>query len=239
MGGGGVCTLVGKDNGSVDVYESIRGELQQVLFARRTAIRFLDYNDEAGIIVCADQSGRLVCYRLMMHRRAQWGVETVFEVHMAASIIQVLPNAGLTRLLACTRDECLLYSVGPSQNRGTAIATFPWSDHRPRSPWVQHPTEPELLLLISNGRAHTFLWDSLQLMGCSGEVASMEQTLAERITGCVYRPSCRRLGLFTPRRFQAAGYSPPSAKTCDQVYNIAPRYTCGLSTGSARPAPAL
>ncbi|KAK4182677.1 NACHT and WD domain-protein [Podospora australis] len=187
---GGEYVLVGKDDGTVSVYDSARGDLRQVLFDHGVTISFLEYDGKTGIIVCADQASRVVCYRLVTRPGlAPWEVDSVFEVQIRSAITQLLTSTvpGLSRLLVCTAGECFLYDVGSgSSPLSAAVANITWSTDRHRFSWAQHPTLPDQLLLVLNGRVHIFLWESLRLVS-HGEVDAVptEQMLLGEDVGVV------------------------------------------------------
>lgn len=127
-----------KTTGTVGVYESVRGTLRQVLFDHAVTISFLEFNDKTDVIICSDQSSRIVCYKLVTHLRSPWEIIIIFETRIPGAITQMLPSPGLGRLLVCTANACLLFAVGPgSINPGTTpIANITWSEDRNRFSWA-------------------------------------------------------------------------------------------------------
>ena len=53
--------LYGKDDGTVWLYDTARGKDKEELFKHNIAISFLKFDNQSGVIICADLSSRVVC----------------------------------------------------------------------------------------------------------------------------------------------------------------------------------
>jgi WD40 repeat protein len=159
----GNLVLYGTDDGAVYLYDPIRGEKMEQLFKNDIAITFLSYDAESGIIVCTDQSSRVVCRRLIISRSSALAAEVVFEVQLENAIMQVLVNYGATRLLVSTADESVLFALDSgSQN---SVSKISWQGESDSFCWVATTSSNDKLVLCRGGRAYTYLWDTLTRCG--------------------------------------------------------------------------
>lgn len=151
--------LCGKDDGTVHVYDGIKGDHRQELFSLGAAISFLLFDDASNILVCADQSSRVLCSRLIMHPRDDWRTETMFETSAPGAITQVLGNRGLSRVLVGMQDGCVAYSLEKSSMEPTKEIKREndWTCFS----WSRHPKADDLLVLFVNHRAHLYNWATM------------------------------------------------------------------------------
>lgn len=152
--------FVGKEDGSVYVYEAKTGQLcRRVLsHASGVAVLSLYLEQQSQLLISIDSSSRIMAHRLLPQQSRE--VDTiVFEHREGIAVSQVLSNKECTRFLVCTLNQDTLWSLGESGN--TILNVLLWQDRAP-SRWLSHPVNHELIILITNNTAHLYHWESLQ-----------------------------------------------------------------------------
>ena len=159
--------FVGKENGTVYLYETKSGRQSLKLFSHADGVSVLAlaFDLEANILISTDSSSRVLAYQLN-HQQQSWeSGEVVFDYRAGLAVEQVMSNRGATRLLVSTAGTDSLWSL--SADGGKIIEEVIWPNrctHR----WITHPSQQDQLILISENKAYLYEWETLRKL--SGEI---------------------------------------------------------------------
>ncbi|RFU24994.1 hypothetical protein B7463_g11345, partial [Scytalidium lignicola] len=158
----------GKEDGSVSVYDIKSGLSIKKLFshAQGVTISLLYFEKDSHTLTSVDLSSRVMIHRLTHHHQSIEVVEGLFDHRVETSVDQLVHDAGLNHILVCTETTDMLWSISKDEN--VLVSTISYQDREPYR-WVNHPTNPDHLILITNNKAHIFEWKTLKrLTGPTG-----------------------------------------------------------------------
>jgi WD40 repeat protein len=150
----------GRENGSVAIYTADTGRCIQELLTQghNVAVLSLIWNASKSLLGIADRSARFVVHKVSKTSSGEVLVaEPLLDVEMSSIIEQTMFNPSGTHVLISGSDTDVLWRIEDStqlSSHKAAVDRQSWS-------WVSHPAKETQLLLICNGYAHIFLWDSL------------------------------------------------------------------------------
>ena len=150
----------GRENGSVAVYSTQTGKSVQELFNRRrnVAILSLTWNARRDLLGVADRSTHVAVHVVSKTVSGKVSVtDPIVDIEMGSIIRQVLFSPDGAHVLISTADSDVLWKMEDRME----VARRPAIAGRESWSWTNHPGRPTQLLLICNGRAYMFSWDSL------------------------------------------------------------------------------
>ncbi|OQE39857.1 hypothetical protein PENCOP_c006G08162 [Penicillium coprophilum] len=147
-----------KEDGSVHVYD-MASELQsQQLFVQTPGISINFLHFDQGILTYADSASHVVSRRLMRRPRSRWDVQEPFlDLYIGASIQQLLACNKHSGLLVTTEAEDTLWDLVDSKDKAPLIC----KEVKGKRHWVQSPTCPDNLLLVTPTGTMAYNWASL------------------------------------------------------------------------------
>ena len=153
--------FVGKENGTVYLYETSSGRQSHELFSHADGVSILAlaFDSESNIIISTDSSSRVMAHQLNYQRQRWESGGVVFDYRAGLAVEQVLSNRRTTRLLVSTARSDSLWS--PSADGGKLVEEVKWPKrctHR----WSTHPSQQDQLILISENNAYLYQWEMLQ-----------------------------------------------------------------------------
>ena len=156
----GAFIVCGNDHGSVVLHDLQTGKRKTELYkhARNCSIRFIQWNETAGIVSTVDIGSRLQVVRIIKDTTRGWKKsETILDERLGEHAIrQLLLSPDASKLLVGTSTCTLLHDLDKKQ-RVAKLET-----HTQRRPWISHPIQPDLLLLFERSSIHIFNWADLQ-----------------------------------------------------------------------------
>lgn len=152
----------GKEDGSVYLFDTKSGRQTQKLFshARGVSIISLFFDSESNTLSSIDNASRVKSHRLKHGEEIGEAVDILIDYRAGAAVNQVLTNRGATHILVCTAQSDILWSIS-SNDESTVIETILWEERGP-SRWATHPLNQEWLILVSDGVAHLYEWQTLR-----------------------------------------------------------------------------
>ncbi|OBT63054.1 hypothetical protein VE03_08154 [Pseudogymnoascus sp. 23342-1-I1] len=153
--------FVGKEDGSVHAYDIDSGLHTGEPFhhARGISIYFLCFEAESQMLISVDSSSRTMIHKLIRRGHSLLVTQVLFDYRMHATVKQVVCQPGLQRILICSDESDMLWSISPDDN--TILATANYEDREPRR-WTNHPHNRDQLIVITHLKAHIHDWKTLQ-----------------------------------------------------------------------------
>ncbi|MCJ1401865.1 hypothetical protein MMC11_005082 [Xylographa trunciseda] len=151
----------GKEDGSVYLYETKSAQQISKVFSCAHGITILSLflEEQSQVLSSVDSSSRVMAHKLTRRQKGWEAAEVLFDHRAGVAVHQVLSNSTSTRLLVCTAEKDILWSIGTSGN--TVIRELFWQD-RVAYRWAQHPAQQDQLILIMKNVAHLYDWQTLQ-----------------------------------------------------------------------------
>jgi WD40 repeat protein len=139
------CT--GKDDGTVIISEMDTGKQHRKLYTHSSSVSVIEmaWSRNQKYIGSADDSGRLIAKRLEkpVNGQAKWKVFPLLDFRLGIAVTQLLFSSSEEFLLVSSGSLNRVYSTKTKQK----LFQVPRQDEMPTR-WVQHPTEPHLLIGI-------------------------------------------------------------------------------------------
>lgn len=151
----------GKEDGSVYIYDIESGLPVRQLFshAHGVAIAYLFFEAESHTLSSIDSSSRIMVHSLTRQLQSMEAIDILFDHRADASVGQLVCETGLQRILVCSANSDMLWSV--SRDESALLATIAYEDRGPYR-WANHPANPGHLILITNNELHIFDWRTLR-----------------------------------------------------------------------------
>lgn len=152
--------VCGNDHGSVVLHDLQDGKRKAELYKhpRNCTIRFIQWNESAGIVSTVDIASRLQVVKIVKDTTKGWKKsQTILDERLGEHAIrQLLLSPNAWKLLIAASKPTLLYDLGKKQRVATLEKHTQWR------PWINHPLEPDLLLLFEQSSIRTFNWADLE-----------------------------------------------------------------------------
>lgn len=151
----------GKEDGSIYLYESKSGRQGRKLFSHADGVSvvLLCFDEHSNTLSSADSSSRVMTHKLGLQKEADGAAEVSFDHRTGVTVDQLLSNKGHSRMLISSANTDTIWSITP--NGSTIGNTISWKD-RGVYRWVNHPSNPEQLILVMGNVAHLYGWETLQ-----------------------------------------------------------------------------
>lgn len=170
--------FVGKEDGSVYVYETTTGRRSHQLYCHGEGVSVvsLQYDGANQSITSAGTGSRVLTRRLTKHHHHYWEIgEVLFDHREDSSINQALSYGQMSRILVSTVKEATLWSVhSQGTKRIKTIALEVESQHQ----WLTHPQCAEHLIQVNGPAAYIYDWRSMNLL-TRAEGVSLEADLLQ------------------------------------------------------------
>lgn len=153
--------FVGKEDGSVHAYAIDSGLHTGELFhhARGVSISFLRFEAESQTLISVDSSSRTMIRKLIRRDHYLLATQVLFDYRTHVAVKQVVCQPGLQRILICSAQSNMLWSISPDDN--TILATTNYENREPCR-WTNHPHNRDQLIVITHLRAHIHDWKTLR-----------------------------------------------------------------------------
>ncbi|KAJ2902781.1 NACHT and WD domain-containing protein [Zalerion maritima] len=151
----GKIAICGKSNGEVSLYLLADGKESQVLYAHSqgTAVVSVAIAEALGLIVTADDSGRIIAARWVAKNTLIAITETTMDERLDRSISKLIINPKNDRLLVCSKDLEQLWDL----SSGKSIESVSWNEEVRGT--ISHPTREDLFMTFGVDRARLFSWN--------------------------------------------------------------------------------
>ncbi|KAL8952405.1 MAG: hypothetical protein Q9222_001682 [Ikaeria aurantiellina] len=164
----------GKENGSVVVYDTKNGQQLQELYTHttQTAIIILTWNLEGNILVSADRSSRFQVRKLSRLASGLWiAEEPLINQSIGQALRQALISSdGKMILLSAISSDQIWGLDGKQLATRTVAGRQSWR-------WINLPSSPPKLLLVTDGEVQHFDWQTLK---CDHLPSTLNTTLGDR-----------------------------------------------------------
>ncbi|KAL8821642.1 MAG: hypothetical protein Q9223_000334 [Gallowayella weberi] len=152
--------VCGNDHGCVVVYDLHTGMRKGELYkhARNCSIRSIQWNEKSGVVSTVDTASRLQVVKIVNDTARGWKKSSILlDERLSEEIIrQQLLSPNATKVLVATSKKILLYDLVEKQRVAELEA------HTQCSPWINHPLQPDLVLLFERFAIRTFKWERLE-----------------------------------------------------------------------------
>lgn len=155
--------LCGNEDGTVAIYETVRGKLVKELFKNKTAVMLLYWNSEIEISVCSDNSSRISVHRISQAQtRSSTGTRLFWQPRQFLDLKLDEP----VRHISVTRDAKYLLVSTLSSDRlwtldGERMINLDREQGIPRSPsqkWAIHPRSLRRIFNIDHAEVKLIRW---------------------------------------------------------------------------------
>jgi WD40 repeat protein len=153
----------GKEDGSVTIYTIPDGAKSRKVTAHSTSVSivYIGWSQSTKYLVSADDSGRVIAKRLEPPTTAKnrWAVFAVFDIRMkdAEAVRFCLFHPKDLYLLIITATQAYVMHLNP--RKATEVCRKSISA---RSHWLNHPSDPNLLLRVDARDSEAYHWNSLE-----------------------------------------------------------------------------
>ena len=153
----------GRDDGTLSIHDMKSGKRLRSLpgHATEAAIIALTWSLSGSWIASADDSGHVLIRKIQIPspRNPDLLVWKSFDLRVEDGIIQLLISSDDKYLLVASSSSVKLWDI---QRKMVCLSRMFPSHTRGR--WIEHPTEPDRLVMVSSKEVHTFEWDQLRLI---------------------------------------------------------------------------
>lgn len=200
---GGNFLFCGREDGSIAIYEAKTGEVLHELcnHAKMVSIRFLDWNSQAGILTSTDASSRFTVRKVAQTTTGAWKAQDpILDRRVSQAIVQILTSPSGKQLLVSTKSHDEAWSLeGRRLNSNQIVQRKGWG-------WINHPSNPEYLLLVEDAKVHVYEWSPFRIAsraeGISLDYSNQTEFLLEGVWSA--RPG-RNICLRFPRAPESDG----------------------------------
>lgn len=152
---GGVA-FVGKDDGSIGLYDLKTGIQRQTLYRQKSAIRLLAWSSTHSLLVSVDMSNAVAGWKLTKSPKEGWAPNRElfqFRLDCGGTVMQVLLCETQSKLILSARGSDHLWNLDAIQERELKI-----SDASGVRKWLQHPASPAHLICAQHATFHVHKW---------------------------------------------------------------------------------
>ena len=149
----------GKEDGSVNIHEAVKGKKLRKVYCHATSssVLALAWSCSGKYVVSGDDSGRIIAKRLEVKEPGKWAVFPVFDFRRPETVRQFLFNDSENLLLLSTASTDHVWDLKAKKE----LSCKRWASQQSRR-WISHPLNTNLLIWISPSEVHTYDWKTLQ-----------------------------------------------------------------------------
>lgn len=179
----GLVAFVGKNDGSVSLYDLRTGNISRELYSHKSPVRLVEWSASRFVLLSVDISNSVIAWKLQKSPRQGWTPEAeLFRSRLVCgdSIQQVLLCDSDDRLILSTRGSDHLWSFD-----GSLISTTDKKGNPDTQKWFQHPQNAAFVVCFDGTEVAVCLWATLHT------VRSLSTTLQAEIMrqrGCTMPP---------------------------------------------------
>ena len=153
--------VCGNNRGSIMLHDLQNGKSKVELYkhTRNCTILCLQWNEYAGIVSTSDFAARLQVVKIVKDSTKGWKKSEVILDECCSdkhAVRQQLLSPDASKLLIATSEWTLLYDLGEKQRVAELETHTQWR------PWINHPLQPDLLILFEQSSIRTFYWADLE-----------------------------------------------------------------------------
>jgi len=167
--------LVGRQDGTIDIYEPSTGEIidKLQLHGSFVEIEHIDWNDEKSYLLSVDTTGRYIVTRLSSIGKSN-NVQTscVLDHRGRGSVSQAMFGPKAESILIRTGSCVKVITLGEDLTREETSLPESW--------WMKHPLDSSQLIVIQENNLHVFDWSSLKRLSQPNGVAIVAPELPNR-----------------------------------------------------------
>ena len=154
--GPGGCAFCGKLDGTVALFETQSATQRNVLYRHALNVRItcLAYHEPQSLLMTADESGRVLIYRLSREKDSGDTASIVSDISIEESIQRLLPDPSGNALLVMSRDYASLRTLNGEQK----ASPIPLSDIHGNRVISLHPTEAQNFLVFGSSSLDVYSW---------------------------------------------------------------------------------
>ena len=155
---------IGNEAGVVSVVDALEGDHVTTQLWRSPvtlSIEHLEWSNDGNYLACAELTGRIVVHKVQLENDLSWSAASVFSVKLkvdSAGIQQIMLNHDGTKLLVKNGSCVNFWTIGlPSRSEvcDKSIAS-------PNTHWINHPSDPALVLGFGLSLLRVYRWDDLE-----------------------------------------------------------------------------
>ena len=177
---GGDFLFCGREDGSIALYEVKSGKVAHELYnhGKMVSISFLYWSPREGILASTDTASRFVVRKIDQITGGVWQAEDpILDSRVSHAIVQILISSSGKQLLVSTASQDEVWSL-----EGHRIGENPTTQRTGWS-WINHPSDPNHLLLFEDSKVHIFLWSPFKkISGVEGISLNIEKGLEMLVT---------------------------------------------------------
>ena len=152
--------VCGNDHGCVVLHDLQTGKRRDELYkhTRNCSIRFIQWNENAGIVSTIDIASRLQVVEIVKDTTNRWKKSAILlDERLGEQVVrQQLLSPDATKLLVATSKWTVLYDLVEKRRVATLETHAQWW------PWINHPLQVDLVLLFEHFSIRTFNWTDLE-----------------------------------------------------------------------------
>ena len=157
----GKAIFCGKSDGAIYFYHTNSGSEAEKLIshASNVPIVSLYFDNQSSILVSVDSSSRVMLHKLIRQKDVWRASAPSFDNRVGVAIDQVLSNKGATQVLISASGKDILYSI--AEGSTPTFTSTEIIENRPHR-WMNHPSDPDQLVFMSNETIHLYQWKTLR-----------------------------------------------------------------------------
>jgi WD40 repeat protein len=225
---GASIVFCGKEDGSVHAYD-IWCEPQATLLFTQTLsvpIILIHFNPDTGLLACSDAASRLTIRTVTRKPQNSWILtDAIVDSRVGKGITTLLSSAKFSRCLASAGDQTYVWTLLENVEDRLMLK----EDNHDQGQWIQHGTDPDILLLVSATTVQLYKWSTFE----------RTQTVLLTSLNEPFTTIGRVLPLHHPRYFVAVAVDPLRTQSSQNVVYIYDFEDFNDKTPSAQSAQSL
>jgi WD40 repeat protein len=206
---GASVVFCGKEDGSVHAYDISREPHATLLFTQtpNVPIILVHFDPDTGLLACSDAASRLTIRSVTRLPQNSWTLkDAIVDDRVGKGITTLLTSAKFSRCMAATSDQTYVWTLLADVEDRLMLK----KDYQNEGQWLQHGTNPDILLLVSATTVQLYQWSTLE---CTQTIllASLDRPFTA--IGSIIR-------LRHPRYFVGIAVDPLHAKTSQNVVYV-------------------
>jgi WD40 repeat protein len=218
----------GKEDGSVHAYDISREPHATLLFTQtpNVPIILVHFDSDLGLLACSDAASRLTIRSVTRLPQNSWVLkDSVVDTRVGKGIMTLLTSAKLSRCMAVTSDQIYVWTLLAEVENQLLIK----KDNQNQGQWLQHGTNPDVLLLVSAATVQLYQWSTLE---CTQTVRLTSLNEPFTAIGSILR-------LRHPRYFVAIAVDPLHTASSQNVVYVYDFENFSENSGSAQSVQSL